>query len=117
MVSGGSGELMRAVLVAYTHYFNRKYGKSGSLFVDATRRRLLTGRRDELDTISYVHDNHGIDCRCEFCSHRFYVGDVDEAPSWIGVRRGLELFGGVAEYERFRRLRWERKQYSAAPHE
>lgn len=116
VVAGGVGELMRPVLVAYTNYFNRKYGTSGSLFVDVTRRRLLDGRREELDGISYVHDNHGPDCRCEFCSHRFYVGDEADVPSWIGVKGGLELFGGVAEYERFRRLRWERKRFDLPPH-
>lgn len=116
VVSGGIGELMRPVLVAYTSYFNRKYGTSGSLFVDRTRRRMLDGRRDALDTISYVHDNHGIDCGCEFCSHRLYVGDPNEVPSWIGVQGGLELFGGVTEYERFRSLRWERKQFDRELH-
>jgi hypothetical protein len=114
VVRGGIAELMRPVLVGYTSYYNRKYGVSGSLFVDRTRRRPLIGRRGELDGISYVHDNHGRDCRCEFCSHRLYMGRPDDVPSWIGVSDALGRFGGVDEYESFRRLRWERKAFDGA---
>lgn len=94
----GASDLMHAVMTVYVRYFNRKHGKSGEMFDGEVRLRPAKGRRDALNVIAYVHENHGDHCYCEYCSHALYVGHPAHAPRWIDVETGLRLFGGVANY-------------------
>ena len=84
---GGAGRLMHAVMTAYVVYFNRKYGKGGEMFDEEIRLRTANGRREQLNVIAYVHENHGDHCHCEFCSHSLYVG-ASGACAGVDRRRG-----------------------------
>jgi hypothetical protein len=100
---GGAGALMKAVVAVYVRYFNDKYGSGGAMFDGEVRLRPANGRREELNAIAYVHDNHGDHCYCEFCTHSLYVGHPSLVPDWVSASRGLALFGGVEGY-----LSWQR---------
>jgi hypothetical protein len=96
--SGGAGELMRAVMSAYTRYFNARYETSGEMFDGEVRLRPTDDRRGELTAIAYVHENHGDHCYCEFCSHGAFMGHAALVPEWLSVAPALERFGGVGGY-------------------
>lgn len=96
--TGAAGELMHAVMTSYVKYFNGKYGRGGALFDSEVKMRPARDRRDELNVVAYVHENHGDHCYCEFCSHSSYLGHPALVPEWMDVAGGLALFGGVAPY-------------------
>lgn len=102
--AGGMEKLMHAVMTSYVRYFNKRHGETGALFDGRYRAAIKLDRRSKLNAIAYVHDNHSLECCCEFCSHRFYVGTSD-TPSWIEARDGISLFGGEGEYLDYRRMR------------
>lgn len=101
---GGMETLMRGVMTGYVSYFNRRHGVAGGMFLERFRAPEKIDRRSKLNAISYVHDNHGLDCRCEFCSHRFYL-DAPDSPSWIDAGVGVAMFGGVEKYLDYRQFR------------
>lgn len=101
----GLETFMRSVMTSYVMYFNRRHGADGAMFVDRYRAVEKLDRRARLNAIAYVHDNHALDCHCEFCSHRFYLGAEGEVPSWIDAPAGLRTFGGVEKYVDYRALR------------
>lgn len=100
-----AGALMQAVMTTYVRYFNRKYEKGGEMFDGEVRLRPAKGRREELHVVSYVHENHGDHCFCEFCSHSLYMGHPSHVPSWIDVGEGLRRFGGIPNYLKWLRAR------------
>lgn len=95
---GGVGAMMKTVLALCVRYFNKKYGEQGELFLGEVRMRPALTRREQLNAIAYVHENHGDDCYCEFCSHGVYMGHPSQAPAWLDAAVALELFGGVGGY-------------------
>lgn len=101
--AGGAGALMKAVVAVYVRYFNDKYGRDGAMFDGEVRLRASKNRREDLNAIAYVHENHGDHCYCEFCTHSLYVGHPANVPDWVSASRGLALFGGVDGY-----LSWQR---------
>jgi REP element-mobilizing transposase RayT len=108
----GVERLMRSVMRAYVGHFNAKYGSKGPLFSGPYRARALSSPGQTRTAIAYVHDNHGVACECEFCSNRFFLGDL-HAPSWISVDQAIEIFGGAGKYRRFRRGRRTMKDLTA----
>ncbi|MBJ7457925.1 MAG: hypothetical protein JHD02_01925 [Thermoleophilaceae bacterium] len=112
---GGAGELMRTVVSTYVRYFNRKYGKAGAMFDGEVRLRPASNRREALNAIAYVHENHGDHCYCEFCSHSLYVGHPGHVPDWVNVERGLALFGGVPNYLDWLRARQIQRKVLGRP--
>lgn len=107
--AGALRSFMNGVMSSYVRYFNRRHGTSGSIFVGAYRAAPKEDRRSRLNAIAYVHDNHGSDCRCEFCSHRLFLAKPEEVPSWIAVDSALREFGGRDEYLRYRQFRQDLK--------
>jgi hypothetical protein len=85
---GGLETLMRSVMNAYVPYFKAKYSRSEPMFVAQYRARPLLTRRDKLNAIAYVNENHGEHCFCESCSHAAYATDGARAPDWLDVRSG-----------------------------
>lgn len=102
---GGAGDLMQTVVALYVRYFNKRYGSGGEMFLGEIRMRPAEGRREELNAIAYVHENHGDDCYCEFCSHGAYMGHPAHVPPWLDAASALERFGGVAGYGDWLRAR------------
>lgn len=98
LAEGGMDNLMRRVINAYTQYFHRRYGTSGSLFAGPFRAKRIEGRKSFLYRVGYVHKNHkreGLDWA--HSSHRQFL-EPDEAPSWLNVGPVLNAFGGLEEY-------------------
>jgi hypothetical protein len=102
---GAAGALMKTIVAVYVRYFNDKYGRDGAMFEGEVRLRASKSRRDDLNAIAYVHENHGDHCYCEFCTHALYVGHPSLVPDWVSAERGLELFGGVGGYLSWLRAR------------
>lgn len=112
--AGGISALMRSVMNAYVQYFNARHGTGGNMLDASYRRRAALKPRDKRTAIAYAHDNHGADCMCEFCSHRYFIGDAADVPSWTDVRAGLDLFGGVDDYKQFRQARLDLRSVESA---
>lgn len=100
--AGGMEAFMRSVMTSYVQYFNRRHGSAGGMFIERYRAAEKPDRRSKLNAIAYVHDNHGLDCCCEFCSHSFYLASPAEVPSWIDARVGVTMFGGADKYLEYR---------------
>lgn len=109
-VPGGIEDLMNGVMTSYVRYFNRRHGRSGGMFRGEYRCVPKLDRYSEMTLIAYVHDNHGADCFCEFCSNAMYLGDPGDVPTWIDLSPALEMFGGVSGYSHFRATRRELKR-------
>lgn len=101
---GGIERLMHAALDGYVQKFNRRHGVIGNMFNGEYRARPLNGRREELDAILYVHDNHERGCECRYCGNRWF-DDADDSPGWIEASAALELFGGYDGYAAYRQAR------------
>jgi REP element-mobilizing transposase RayT len=110
---GGVEDLMNGVMTSYVRYFNRRHGRSGGMFRGEYRCVAKPDRYSQMTLVAYIHDNHGIDCRCEFCSNGMYLGEPSEVPSWIDLAPALEMFGGVDSYQHFRRARAELKRFGS----
>lgn len=102
---GGLDDLMHRVLTAYVKYFNNRHGTQGPMFNGEYRADHKPDRRSQLTAIAYVHDNHGADCHCNHCGHRYFIADSVDTPSWIGARGALDLFGSRSSYRRYRQAR------------
>jgi hypothetical protein len=100
--AGGMETFMNGVMSSYVRYFHKRHGGSGSRFTERFRAVEKLDRRSRLNVIAYVHDNHALDCRCDFCSHRFYLDPTGEVPSWIEAEAGVRMFGGVEKYVEYR---------------
>lgn len=103
--AGGLDTFMNRVMSTYVRYFNRKYELTGPMCEDRFRSAIKLDRRSQLNAIAYVHDNHGADCHCDFCSHRYYANGAADVPSWLDAGFGLEKFGNVERYEAYREMR------------
>lgn len=115
LVPGGVGALMRAVLALYVRHFNRKYGDAGAMFSGEVRFRPAATRRDILNAIAYVHENHGDHCFCEFCTHWLYVGHPAHVPGWVSVAVALKCVGGVGRYSDWLFLRRQMRVVAGEP--
>ncbi len=104
VVEGGVEALMNGAMTSYVRYFNRKYGRDGEMFRGEYRCIPKPDRHSQRTLFAYIHDNHGDDCHCEFCSHRYFV-DPSDVPGWLSVDRPLALFGGPERYKQFRQAR------------
>lgn len=106
-VPRGMERLMRSVLVAYTSYFNRRHGTSGSLFAGEYRARQLEDAKDFMWAVGYVHDNHASGLDYRYSTHGRYLR-ADHSASWLDVEASLSVFGGRAAYRRYMQKRADR---------
>ncbi len=83
----------------------RRYLSLEPMYNDEYRAVPLTSKRQKLNAIAYVNENHGDNCFCEFCSHRDYASNGMNAPAWLSVRSGLDCFGGVGRYQEWMHMR------------
>lgn len=103
--SGGLESFMRPLMSQYVRYFNRRHGSTGEMFRGRYRAVPRIDARSRRSAIAYVHDNHGRDCDCAFCSARYYADPEPATPSWIDRDAGLEIFGGREAYLTYRDAR------------
>lgn len=90
--------LMQSVLTAYTMYFNRRYGRRGSLF-ESTFKAVIVLEDAQLQHIArYIHLNHRDYKNWRHSSYRDYL---TEPRDWIDTKPILELFVSRSAYEKF----------------
>lgn len=107
-IAGGISRLMRRVIAAYTDYYHRKYGTSGTLFPGPYRSDRLIGRKRFLWCVAYVHANHKrLLLESPHSTHGWYL--AEEAPGWLEVASTLRAFGGRDAYLEYMKRYLERK--------
>jgi len=88
---------------AYTKYFNKLYGRKGTLFVGTFKRKLIDNKRYLKRTILYIHNNpihHG------FCEHPLeypwssYFTCITSKPTKLHRKEVIDLFVDSVEFEK-----------------
>lgn len=98
-IPGGIEDLMHRAGIAYVKYYRQKHGGSGPLFAGEYRARRLDGPQTFKWRVAYVHDNHKrLGLNYEFSTHRLYVPNPEDAPTWLDVSSTLRIFGGTDGY-------------------
>jgi putative transposase len=93
---GEMAKFMQSVLTSYSHYFNKKYKRTGSLFESRYKASMISDP-SYLEHISrYIHLNPKHWREYEYSSLPYYL-QQDEV-SWIRPKRILNLFSGPDEY-------------------
>lgn len=109
---GGIADLMHSALNGYVQRFNRRHGFTGPLFLGEYRARELRGKREILDGVLYVHNNHNPGCDCRYCGQRWFWSEGADSPGWADVQRALRLFGGSDRYLTYSRTRAKLREIS-----
>lgn len=93
-------ELLQSVSTAYSLYFNKRYGRRGSLFENRFKSVEVT-RDEQLQHITrYIHLNHKDFRTWAFSSYRDYLNSED-ARDWLTPKPILGLFDSTVQYEAF----------------
>ena len=96
--------VMYHVNIGYSHYFNKRHGKTGHLFESRFKSKLVQADRYFLGLLRYVHMNPvkaGMAARPEdyaWSGHRAYLGDTDSVVS--DPKEALLLFSDDLERAR-----------------
>lgn len=90
--SDSVGRYMRAVLTAYTMYFNKKYMRQGPLFQSVYKASRISHDSYLTHISRYIHMNPYRYKTYEFSSLMYYLGQ--QPPIWLKTNRILEIFDG-----------------------
>lgn len=91
--------LMQSVMTSYSRYFNKKYGRSGSLFESRFRASLISDDAYLMHITRYIHLNPRHWREYEYSSLPYYLQRAQE--TWLRPERMLELFASPSEYFKF----------------
>ena len=91
---------MRAVLTAYTMYYNKKYKRVGGLFQGVFKASRITDDAYLTHISRYIHLNPRRYLTYRFSSLGFYF-DRAKKPAWLNPKRIEELFKDKADYVKF----------------
>lgn len=89
----GITRIMRAVCTKYAMYFNRKYGRVGTLFQGKYKACLVSNDAYLLHLSRYIHLNPypGSDPKLyQYSSYRYYLGE--QRASWLNPELVLNFF-------------------------
>ncbi len=102
-------ELMRSVMISYSMYFNKKYGRVGPLF-QSTYKATIIDKQNYLDHISrYIHLNPKDWLSYKYSSLGYYL--ENNSPPWLSISPVLELFENSSKtYLEFLRDHEQHKQ-------
>ncbi len=81
---------------AYAKAINKRYNRTGSLFQERFRRKLIMEEDYLTDVILYIHTNalkHGFVPASELYPHTSYASFLSERPTHLPRQKVLELFG------------------------
>jgi putative transposase len=89
---------------AYAKAFNKAYKRTGSLFQERFRRRLITSERYLYQLLGYVHLNpqrHGF--VQDFRKYPFssYQGLLSDKPTFLAREEVMQWFGGKQAFDEF----------------
>lgn len=90
--TGAITDFVRSVMTGYTMYFNRKYGRVGSLFQGVYKASHITNESYLLHISRYIHLNPRTYRTYYYSSISHYLGKP--APAWLHPQRVLDLFEG-----------------------
>lgn len=97
--SGEMSHMMRSFLTTYSRYFNKKYGKSGSLFESRYKSSRISNDMYLLHISRYIHLNPKDWRSWRWSSIGYYLGRA--SAEWIRPDLVLDLFPSVVIYEEF----------------
>ncbi len=99
---GGMSELMRAILTSYSRYFNRRHGRSGSLFESRYKASLIDNDVYLQHISRYIHLNPRYYKRYAYSSYHWYASSSTAGqPEWIDTRPIRQLFRSGPAYAAF----------------
>lgn len=90
---------MRGLMTSYSHYFNKKYHRTGALFETSYKASMITDDSYLQHITRYIHLNRRDWETTPYSSITFYLGKRD--AEWLRPRRILELFRDAEEYKDF----------------
>ena len=97
----GLADLIAPAITGYVKYFNKRHGRTGSLFDGEYRSVPKLDAFEQQIAIAYVHMNHADGPQYPFCSHSAYLAEAGDRPDWVNADLGLGVFGGVDRYRRY----------------
>lgn len=92
--------LMRGVMTSYSHYFNKKYDRTGSMFESRYKSSRISSDEYLLHISRYIHLNHKDWRTWQHSSYPYFVDD-SKAPERLTPSRVLELFYSREKYLEF----------------
>lgn len=103
--------LMRSVMTSYSHYFNKKYDRTGSLFETRYKSSRISSDEYLMHISRYIHLNPEDWQTWPYTSYLAYAGE-SFIPEWLNISRVNDLFTTrekylefVADYEDNQRMR------------
>lgn len=88
--AGNISRMMRGVMTSYSHYFNTKYNRSGSLFESRFKAAIITSDNHLLHISRYIHLNPKEWQSWPWSSLPYYQGKAH--ADWVRPQRALVLF-------------------------
>jgi len=95
----GMSKLMRSVMISYSHYFNKRYKRSGPLFESCYKASLIDSDDYLLHISRYIHCNPDEWSDFPYSSLRAYL--YDDVPQWLNKTRISGLYGSSVQYFKF----------------
>jgi len=95
---------MSKLLVAYAKYFNYKYKRKGSLFINPFKRRQLIDDHDYSKILLYVHSNpvhHGLVPSINNWSYSSYNDTLTDSPTFLMRDYIINWFNGKSQFIQF----------------
>lgn len=92
--------VMSSVCIAYTMYFNQKYGRRGPLFENTYKAVLITSDEQLLHITRYIHLNHPDFRTWDWSSYQDYIR-AGSKREWVDNSPILQLFSSAQKYQEF----------------
>lgn len=96
---GAMSQFMRGLMTSYSRYFNKKYGRSGSLFETRYKASLIYDQTYLEHITRYIHLNPKCWKQYEHSSLPFYLGQ--NHTEWLRPEKILTLFKDSNDYLSF----------------
>lgn len=95
-------QFMRSLTNAYVFYFNRKYGRVGSLFQGPYKAAPIKDEQHLLRVSAYVHRNPvSLKADIRFYPYSSYKQYQNKRKSWLRTQYIEELAGGINPYRAY----------------
>jgi putative transposase len=89
--------------ISYAKSYNKQYGRKGSLFIEAFKRKFIDKQSYLLSVIPYIHLNPveaGLCKSPEKWEHSSFNHIAEENESFIHSKKVIEFYGGLDEFKK-----------------